>query len=92
MADDDLIAFMSVLAKVSSVESKNIMDLFKKHDTDLKQFLREVKKLNEKKPGFDENTENTIDYSDQDAELDKLSPEKKEKLVKLIDKLNNKNE
>ena len=87
MEDDDLLTFLSVLTKTSSVESKNIMDLFKKNDNDLKHFLNEIKKLQRSSSGIDD-VDEIIDSNDEEKKtLSRMDPEKKEKLIQLINKM-----
>jgi hypothetical protein len=89
MSDEDLIAFCGALAKVNASESKNVLDLFKKHDSDLKTFLKELQKVNQQKPIYEEGDVDEVLATTKDgrATIARLSPEKKEKFLKLFGKL-----
>lgn len=79
MDTQELITFLGVLTKASSVEVKTVMDMFKKSDNDVKQFMKEVQKLIKERPTVDEDEVKTIVKPKV-----KLSMDKKEKALRVM--------
>jgi len=82
MDTDELIAFLTTLAKVNASETKTTLDLFKKNDNDVKQFIKEIQKITKERPAGRDDTEDIID--DSTVESIELTPEKKEKAMRLL--------
>ena len=83
---DELLSLLAVLTKTSAVEAKSLMDVFKKNGDDVGEILKEIQKLNkgskDSKPG-----ERDVDNTQAIIEL---SPEKADKVARLLEKLQSK--
>lgn len=84
MDTEELIAFLSVLTKVNASETKNVLDLFKKNDTDVKQFIQEIQKISKTSAVLQEEEDM------KDSVKISLTPEKKERILQLMDKMTEK--
>lgn len=85
MDTDELISLLHVLTKVNASETKNVMDLFKKNDSDVQNIIKELQKLAKEKPSMREDTEDIIEQTEVKQSV--LSPQKQEKLIRLFDGL-----
>jgi hypothetical protein len=79
MAPDELIEMLKVISKISTAEAKGVMDMFKKQDDSFKKMIKDI---NEDK-GEAALTENA-----KGSPLLGLSPDKADKVLRLMDKLN----
>jgi len=79
MDPDELVAMLTTLAKVSASESKNVLELFKKSGDNIEDVIKSLRKESVKK---------TIDTDPRDDKnIIDMSPEKTDKILRLIDKL-----
>ena len=90
MDSDELVALLSVLTKTSTNESKNVMEVFKKQGDDFKTLISELQKMS--KDGDVINAEDIDENSIRAKPIIDLSPEKKDKVLRLVQKLSKKNE
>jgi len=81
----ELINLLGVLSKSRSTEAKNIMDIFKKQGDDIKIIFKETQKISRNKMNQDNSEEET--ETKEDNPLMNMSPEKRDKLLRVINKL-----
>jgi len=82
METDELISFLSVLAKANAMETKTIMDMFKKNENDVGKIVKEIQKISKpelsEKPVIDITSSSTV-----------LSAEKQERILRFLEKQKN---
>ena len=85
MDTDELISLLSVLTKATAVESKSVLDLFKKNDNNVGRLLKEVQKITKITPSMRDDSDEII--NNEEANMNKLSLEKKEKLLQMLENM-----
>jgi hypothetical protein len=85
MDNNELLNFLNILTRTNSLEAKNLMDVFKKDNTDMKTLLKEMEKITK--------NSTTINITAEKVEAKvELSPDKKERVIKMFQKLSRKDE
>jgi hypothetical protein len=86
MDTNELLGFLAVLSKASSADSKTMLEMFRRSDSDLKRYISELQKI----VGVDDNiVDATINQPKEDPVQIDLSPEKKEKVLRLLERMQN---
>ena len=85
MDPEELIQFLGVLAKTSTTESKNVMDMFRKQGDDFKALIEQIEHNNQKSIVVETKDESNVDGTTKT--IINMSPDKKSKLLRLINKV-----
>jgi len=81
METNELLGMLAVLSKASGNDSKTILEMFKRPDSDLKRYVSELQKIVGEK-------ENIVDAEVVKEEVTiNLSPEKQERVLRLLEKM-----
>jgi len=86
MDTNELLGFLAVLSKASSADSKTMLEMFRRSDSDLKRYISELQKI----VGVEDSiVEATMNSPNEDLVQIDLSPEKKEKVLRLLERMQN---